>query len=403
MYVCTGLGDSSAGLEVPPEDDEPAAGDDTASGNKRAPMLGEMRPQGSGGPRHSIFRSGGSFGPSSAAALGGASTPSGGGAAASVLRSQGGGFLLPAGLPPRSDAHRYRLRGVVAHVGTTDSGHYYSFIRAPASSSSSASSAAAAATTATAAAAAAGGGGAGGACGEDGDRWYEYNDQIVAPFDPADIPKECFGGVDRPPVVAAQGKGARGAATAGASGGGNERVRNNNAYLLFYERVGGEEAGDEGDGHPHHPHQQQEQQPPPQASPESARSASEDNRGEGEEVGSPALSELRRFRQGVQQRAGSIASYVEGHGGGSKGRRPGPSGGGGGVGRSPLSIAGSPAGATVVGHHQGQQSGHLPASVRRVVWSENMAFFRDRHLYAPAYHRFLLRLLQAEVSEPVCV
>ena len=29
----------------------------------------------------------------------------------------------------RSGRHRYRLRGVVAHVGTSDSGHYYSFIR----------------------------------------------------------------------------------------------------------------------------------------------------------------------------------------------------------------------------------------------------------------------------------
>ena len=45
---------------------------------------------------------------------------------------------------------------------------------------------------------------------------------VVSPFDPKDIEKECFGGVDN-------GEGGR-------VGGG--RVRNNNAYLLVYESVG---------------------------------------------------------------------------------------------------------------------------------------------------------------------
>ncbi|KAG5178754.1 hypothetical protein JKP88DRAFT_129265, partial [Tribonema minus] len=55
---------------------------------------------------------------------------------------------------------QYRLKGVVAHVGTADSGHYYSFIRVANGS------------------------------------WLEFNDRVVTPFNEALIPKECFGGPD---------------------------------------------------------------------------------------------------------------------------------------------------------------------------------------------------------------
>ncbi|CAN0423409.1 unnamed protein product, partial [Ectocarpus sp. 12 AP-2014] len=52
----------------------------------------------------------------------------------------------------------YRLKGIVAHQGTADHGHYYSLIRA------------------------------------GGDRWLEFNDRRVTPYDPANIPRDCFGG-----------------------------------------------------------------------------------------------------------------------------------------------------------------------------------------------------------------
>ncbi|CAM9749263.1 unnamed protein product, partial [Sphacelaria rigidula] len=52
----------------------------------------------------------------------------------------------------------YRLKGIVAHQGTADRGHYYSLIRT------------------------------------DGDVWLEFNDRRVTPFDPTNIPRECFGG-----------------------------------------------------------------------------------------------------------------------------------------------------------------------------------------------------------------
>ena len=62
----------------------------------------------------------------------------------------------------------------MAHMGAINSGHYYSFIRDPASHSSV------------------------GSPGETkekqtGSRWSEFNDSRVSVFDPAQIPAECFG------------------------------------------------------------------------------------------------------------------------------------------------------------------------------------------------------------------
>ena len=53
-----------------------------------------------------------------------------------------------------------------AHQGTADHGHYYSLIRT------------------------------------DGDRWLEFNDRRVTPYDPANIPRDCFGGAVAPDVRA---------------------------------------------------------------------------------------------------------------------------------------------------------------------------------------------------------
>ncbi|CAM9357233.1 unnamed protein product, partial [Phaeothamnion confervicola] len=104
-----------------------------------------------------------------------------GGARRSRLSSLGSFGLRSrdAAMPPCE----YALTGVVAHTGTTDSGHYYSFIRV-----------------------------------EDG-RWMEFNDRVVTPFDPADLPRECFGG---PQEAGGNGR----------VGGGAGGVRVNNAYLL---------------------------------------------------------------------------------------------------------------------------------------------------------------------------
>ena len=70
-------------------------------------------------------------------------------------------------LPKRPDwYYKYRLVGVLAHTGTADSGHYYSFIsdRKPPPPGSSKRT------------------------------WLEYNDTLVQEFSEDRIKKECFGG-----------------------------------------------------------------------------------------------------------------------------------------------------------------------------------------------------------------
>ena len=52
----------------------------------------------------------------------------------------------------------------MVHTGTADSGHYYSFIK----------------DTTT----------------QNGERWYEFNDNIVSDFEASEIANECFGGED---------------------------------------------------------------------------------------------------------------------------------------------------------------------------------------------------------------
>jgi ubiquitin carboxyl-terminal hydrolase 9/24 len=62
--------------------------------------------------------------------------------------------------------YKYKLRGVVIHMGTAEAGHYYSLIKDPKA-----------------------------APGED--VWNEYNDTLVRPFDVKDIPGEAFGGEEK--------------------------------------------------------------------------------------------------------------------------------------------------------------------------------------------------------------
>ncbi|KAG5186084.1 hypothetical protein JKP88DRAFT_198229, partial [Tribonema minus] len=69
--------------------------------------------------------------------------------------------------PKRPDSYyRYQLAGVVVHMGTANSGHYYSFIRER--------------------------------CGAR--RWFEFNDNLVTEMDPADLETECFGGSRQRPA-----------------------------------------------------------------------------------------------------------------------------------------------------------------------------------------------------------
>ena len=60
---------------------------------------------------------------------------------------------------------KYKLKGIVVHNGTSESGHYYSFIKDSEEAKE----------------------------GEE-EKWFEFNDTHVMDFDQKNIPDECFGG-----------------------------------------------------------------------------------------------------------------------------------------------------------------------------------------------------------------
>ena len=86
--------------------------------------------------------------------------------------------------------YSYRLTGVLIHVGHANAGHYYSFIKERPDPLNP----------------------------FEGSKWFEFNDHLVTPFDPASIPDQCFGGEQQV---------------------GLNRVieKRKNAYLLFYSRL----------------------------------------------------------------------------------------------------------------------------------------------------------------------
>ena len=89
-----------------------------------------------------------------------------------------------------SEYYNYSLKGIVIHIGTAESGHYYSFIKDRSS-----------------------------------EKWYEFNDTLVKEFNPEDIPAEAFGGEEKWSYPTTYGTSIS-----------SSRERFRNAYLLFYER-----------------------------------------------------------------------------------------------------------------------------------------------------------------------
>jgi ubiquitin C-terminal hydrolase len=126
------------------------------------------------------------------------------------------GFTQKAPLP-RSH-YEYELQGVVAHVGTVDSGHYYSFVEVAGGKYNDALR------------------GKGHARAAPRQEWVEFNDRSVIPFGMGRLEEETFGGSYVTDVCDPQTGTKRRA----------KRERNNNAYLLFYKRRGtGSPSGDE--------------------------------------------------------------------------------------------------------------------------------------------------------------
>ena len=93
-------------------------------------------------------------------------------------------YIMEENNDEKNDKNKFVLKSVVVHMGNSEQGHYYAFIR------------------------------------KEGDKWYQFNDTEVTPFDASFLKEETFGGDE---VFYADG---------------NKEVsqKNRSAYLLFYEK-----------------------------------------------------------------------------------------------------------------------------------------------------------------------
>lgn len=100
---------------------------------------------------------------------------------------------------------QYELVGTVVHMGTANSGHYYSFLREQDT-------------------------------GHADNQWFEFNDTVVSPFDPQQIPDECFGGEDdRRGLLPGRTSSASSLASSSSTSP-TQRMKTRSSFMLIYAR-----------------------------------------------------------------------------------------------------------------------------------------------------------------------
>ncbi|CAH0475228.1 unnamed protein product [Peronospora belbahrii] len=101
------------------------------------------------------------------------------------------------------ECSQYELVGTVVHLGTAHSGHYYSFLRDQQMP-------------------------------RDKNEWYEFNDTLVTPFDPAHIPEECFGGEESTRIRHGSTSGSPPPEEGSPQ---HAEMKNRSSFMLFYART----------------------------------------------------------------------------------------------------------------------------------------------------------------------
>ena len=147
---------------------------------------------------------------------------------------------------PLPGAEMYELVGVVVHSGTSNFGHYFSYIRLREDGGTGQS------------------GKAGG--GSSGGQWKIFNDRHVGYFDEAQIPEMCYGGVPLPSSsnVAPESRPPEGSGNATANAASSQQERRQNGFLLFYRRMPPKAGGQDGaTGHARKGHRRSGPRRPP--------------------------------------------------------------------------------------------------------------------------------------------
>ncbi|KAK1866716.1 hypothetical protein I4F81_009231 [Pyropia yezoensis] len=229
---------------------------------------------------------------------------------------------------------QYRLVGMLVHAGTADSGHYYSFVQ------------------------------------ERGtDRWIHFNDTVTELFDPADIPRTCYGGVESVSQWDPQAQ---------------KTVqwlqsKQHSAYMLFYERIG----------------------PPPGGVPPAEMVASVPAQPPGP-VDVAVCSENHEARHGVEGKAAKMdaaSAPVVCGGSGTCVSEANHAASGGHAG-APNGVMARAAATSNARAAAGLNDGFvvpslqaIPSEVFRRVWNENALHFYDKHRLDPDYDAFLMELI----------
>lgn len=115
--------------------------------------------------------------------------------------------------PPSEECFEYKLAGVTVHSGTAHAGHYWAYINTKRGKEETPEGADDQTWAST-----------------EGDRWMEFNDSMVRPFQESKLKEECFGGEQS----SSGGFSLAGLEGWGFGGGGGSYGKS--GYMLFYER-----------------------------------------------------------------------------------------------------------------------------------------------------------------------
>ncbi|TYZ63214.1 hypothetical protein PybrP1_003211 [[Pythium] brassicae (nom. inval.)] len=126
--------------------------------------------------------------------------------AADAPRSSATGASDSAARTTAPEYSQYELVGTVVHMGTANSGHYYSFLREQDTADSASR------------------------------HWFEFNDTIVTPFDPQQIPDECFGGEDDLRRGFGLGRASSSSSLSASLSASPARMKTRSSFMLFYAR-----------------------------------------------------------------------------------------------------------------------------------------------------------------------
>jgi ubiquitin C-terminal hydrolase len=249
--------------------------------------------------------------------------------------------------------YKYRLVGVLVHMGSADSGHYYSYIMDRSSQS-------------------------------DNPQWFEFNDTKISKFEMENLEKQTFGGFEEI-IVKDQGK-----TTVR-----NKLYRSNNAYMLFYQRTSTlfehnfeeEECDTESTAtntvthiEEHHNHHQEEQQQYMNEKKSHSGPISVDTIGSPSKLKNVPVYDDEQAEEEDQQHSEEKPQYWKS--------------------KPILAIKFLVKLSAAARRREAQQHElvDMPLAVKKIVWKDNSRFFHDKNVFNEAFDTFMWDLMSSNMN-----